>query len=407
MTPSTQRIDQLLGQLFSSGLGLPPEETAFVERKLGVLLADIYMNGGLTDAANVRAFLRRNAAGGLPENACAPLLERFGAAAAFMNRAKTAPSRLPGECAVPVSGDPIGPDDLEKVFTPEGEGVFAGIACSQASGSETLSAVLARLLADAEKCAAEAEAAVAERGEANSPQIIMPASRTLAGILKAVRTLFCSAECLVTLGLNEALFGSGLSANLYDARLLKSDGSRALQLPADAAGFRLNTEEKAVLVRLTALAAFPGIEELKAGGLPGLSSLTPVPNADPDRAFAVRLARLADDSELPKPFGAFFLSCRAADRLLADTAGAFRKIAGIRRQMAEPRIALLAPPHRALIRSAIKSAEEFKPVTVTACLSALLRQHAYSRVRGLDLSSDILCARPGAACGVPDYAIPV
>ena len=407
MTPSTQRIDQLLGQLFSSGLGLPPEETAFVERKLGVLLADIYMNGGLTEADRVRAFLRRNAAGGLPEEACAPLLERFGAAAACMTRSKTAPSRIPGGSSIPCGAEPIGLDEFGRVFASEGEGVVAGIDCEESPAGDTLSSVLAGLEEEAVRCAADAEAALAERGEANAPQIIVPAARTLAGLLKKVRTLFCSAESLVTLGLNEALFGSGLAAGLFDAGRLRTDGARMLTLPSDAAGFRLTPGEEAVLVRLTALAAFPGLDDLKTDGLPGLASLTPVPDADPDKAFAVRLGRLADDPGIPARLRGFFRFCRAADQLLAENAGVFSRIADIRRQTAEPRIALLAPPHRALIRSAIKSAEEFKPVTVTVCLTALLRQHAYSRVRGLDPSSDILCALPGTGGGVPDYAIPI
>ena len=407
MVPSTQRIDQLLGQLFSSGLGLPPEETAFVERKLGVLLADIYMNGGLTKADRVRAFLRRNAAGGLPEEACVPLLERFGAAAACMTRSKAAASRIPGDSSIPCGAEQIGSDELGRVFASEGEGVFAGIVCEGTPAGDTLASVLAGLEAEAVRCAADAEAALAERGEANASLIIVPAARTLAGILKKVRTLFCSAESLVVLGLNEVLFGSGLAAHLFAADTLRTNGSQLLQIPADAAGFKLDHGEQAVLVRLTALAAFPDLDDLKTDGLPGLASLTPVPDADPDKAFAVRLGRLADDPDIPARLRGFFRFCRAADQLLAETAGVFSRIADIRRKTAEPRIALLAPPHRALIRSAIRSAEEFKPVTVTVCLTALLRQHAYSRARGLDPSADILCALPGTGGSVPDYAIPI
>ena len=56
-----EQFDRLLAKLFESRLGLEPSETKYIDRSIGVMLAENVMNGTIRTAADARAFINRNA----------------------------------------------------------------------------------------------------------------------------------------------------------------------------------------------------------------------------------------------------------------------------------------------------------------------------------------------------------
>jgi predicted unusual protein kinase regulating ubiquinone biosynthesis (AarF/ABC1/UbiB family) len=56
-----EQFDKLLAKLFESRLGLDPAETKYIDRDIGIKLAEDVMNGAIATAADARAFINRNA----------------------------------------------------------------------------------------------------------------------------------------------------------------------------------------------------------------------------------------------------------------------------------------------------------------------------------------------------------
>ncbi len=56
-----EQFDQLLAKLFESRLSLDPAETRYIDRDIGIKLAEDIMDGHITTAADARAFINRNA----------------------------------------------------------------------------------------------------------------------------------------------------------------------------------------------------------------------------------------------------------------------------------------------------------------------------------------------------------
>ncbi|MEE3423574.1 MAG: hypothetical protein VZR11_12855, partial [Succinimonas sp.] len=56
-----EQFDKLLAKLFESRLGLDPAETKYIDRNIGIKLAEDVMDGHITSAADARAFINRNA----------------------------------------------------------------------------------------------------------------------------------------------------------------------------------------------------------------------------------------------------------------------------------------------------------------------------------------------------------
>ncbi|MBQ3683938.1 MAG: hypothetical protein II922_12835 [Succinimonas sp.] len=56
-----EQFDKLLAKLFESRLGLDPAETKYIDRNIGIKLAEDVMDGHITTAADARAFINRNA----------------------------------------------------------------------------------------------------------------------------------------------------------------------------------------------------------------------------------------------------------------------------------------------------------------------------------------------------------
>lgn len=372
MNLPSQRIDELIGRLLESGLGMSQAECCFVERKLGVLLVDAYMHGVLRQSEGVRRLVQRNALNMLDAS-----LARDFYVALEKEAAAIALGKGNGACAG---------ESFSGVARPQGMALadlaaMAGVGDIPTAAGESLpsSASLKTVLADKLSAvyAAETQALeeIGQRGAANAPDAVMQGERTINAQAKSVRTLLAGARSLVLQALNEALFASGLTVVEFQAEHIAALDEKHLVLFADTAAVLLTEHERrGLLERLAGVWAVGGQNDARA-------VLTDAPS----------LAALLG----------------SAQSVLSAIESVYGQITEVRRRLVTPYLTELAPPQRSLVSNALKSADAFVPTTAGMCLTALLRQNAHSGRLGLDPHADVLCTRVDAPGTIPDFSMAV
>lgn len=372
MNLPAKRIDELIGRLFESGLGMSQAECFFIERKLGVLLVDAYMHGVVSMADVVRRLVQRNALAVLDATLARELyaaLEKEAAAAALGKGNSACAGQDFSGIARP-QGMPL--SELASMAGVEG---IPTAAAESVPSAALIKTVLADKLAAAQEAEAQALEEIDQRGVANAPDVVMRAVRTINAQAKSVRTLLAGARSIVLQALNEALFASGLTVVEFQSEHIAALDEKHLVLLADTAAVLLTEHERrGLLERLAGVWAVGGQNDARAV--------------------------LTDAPSLTALLG-------SAQSVLSDIESVYGQITEVRRRLVTPYLTELAPPQRSLVSNALKSADAFVPTTAGMCLTALLRQNAHSGRLGLDPHADVLCTRVDAPGTIPDFSMAV